>query len=596
MPDTKDLIREKLDIAEFIKQYVNLIPAGKNFKGPCPFHKEKTPSFMVNVDRQIWHCFGCGAGGDIFGFLMKFENLEFIEALKVLAQRAGVDLKVFGSTDEKNYNILYEINELAKDFFKNNLFSNNTAAEAARAYLKERGLKKETVLDFEIGFQPNASDGLSKFLLAKGFKLPDIEKAGLVFKTERGTYWDRFRDRIMFPISNHFGKVVGFTGRIMPGSPDAETSGKYVNSPETPIFNKSKILYGLHKAKQDIRAKNMAVLVEGQMDLVMMYQDGIRNVVASSGTAFTRDQLQVLRKLTDSITIFYDGDEAGKVATERANDIAQAEDFSVKVFNLAISKNEKIKKLKDAADVIKEFPGILESELSNNSLPFISFYIKNIFKNYRLEEKDIFKLKSGLKKVLEKIKILRSSVEQNFWIAELSDFLKIPEKTLSEDLKNIKIGLKHDNFKVPDNLIIEKRKFSKIDLMRQGILATAINHEAFFEDIDMYKESFDKTYLEIVSILKNVDIKNFSEESVRLADYIRLLAGEDFYLNVSRESFSKMLNDLKYENLRLKLEEMKLEIKDVEKKSNQDILSATLKKIDDLNKEMYNLRTKLSKP
>ncbi|MEK7463427.1 MAG: CHC2 zinc finger domain-containing protein, partial [Patescibacteria group bacterium] len=248
MLDIASIVKEKIDVVDFLSKYLKLTPAGKNFRAVCPFHKEKTPSLMVSPDKQIWHCFGCGNGGDVIKFLMLYENLEFFDALKVLAEKAGMNLDVLGGRDFKTYDVIYKAMEAAKEFYRTNLYK----SDEVKDYLKDRGLKGETVKEFELGVALDEPDAISKHLLKKGFSIADIEKAGLVFKTERGTYWDRFRGRLMFPLYNHVGKVVAFTGRLLPGRDDTKT-GKYVNSPETPIFQKSKILYGFHKTKNDIR-------------------------------------------------------------------------------------------------------------------------------------------------------------------------------------------------------------------------------------------------------------------------------------------------------------------------------------------------------
>ena len=259
-------IKDKIDLLDFLRGYVELRPAGKNFKALCPFHKEKTPSFMVSPDRQSWHCFGaCNEGGDVIKFLMKHENIEFFEALKILAEKAGVELGGYAH-DQRQFDALYAINAAAAEFFSD-ILAREEAAPVLR-YLYERGLTDETIKTFRLGLAPTASDGFNRVLTKKGFGITDIERAGLVFKTERGTYWDRFRGRIMFPIANHFGKVVGFTGRILPNPSNPElvegpAVAKYVNSPETPIFQKSKLLYGFYKTKEAIRETKYAVLVAG---------------------------------------------------------------------------------------------------------------------------------------------------------------------------------------------------------------------------------------------------------------------------------------------------------------------------------------------
>src|SRR3989344_1576897 len=237
-------IKQKLDIVEFLRGYLTVQPAGKNFKANCPFHKEKTPSFMISPERQSWHCFGCGIGGDVFRFTMRYENVEFGEALRILADKAGIELRRLNPAEYKYTGLLYELNQLAKEFFRKEL---ENSAEAKK-YLLERGLKQETINEFEIGWAPNKPEALTFHLLSMNYRPEDMVQAGLSFKTDRGAQIDRFRGRIMFPIHNHLGKVVGFTGRILPQFDNGQT-GKYVNSPETPIFNKSKLLYGFWKSK-----------------------------------------------------------------------------------------------------------------------------------------------------------------------------------------------------------------------------------------------------------------------------------------------------------------------------------------------------------
>src|SRR3984957_1122972 len=273
---TTDLIKSKLDIVEFIRGYVVLTPAGKNFKGLCPFHKEKLPSFMVSPDRQSWHCFGCGIGGSVFDFVMKYDKVEFGEALRILAEKAGVELRRENPAEYRYGGLLYDLNDAAKNYFRRAF----AAAPVAREYLTKRGLSPEIIEEFEIGWAPNEPEGLSMHLLNSGTAPQDLMQAGLSIKTERGLMLDRFRGRIMFPIHNHTGKVVGFTGRILPQL-DRGDMGKYVNSPETPIFQKSKLMYGFWKTKDTIREAKSAVLVEGQMDFLMSWQAGVKNVIAS---------------------------------------------------------------------------------------------------------------------------------------------------------------------------------------------------------------------------------------------------------------------------------------------------------------------------
>ena len=365
-------IKERLDIVDFIRSYIPLLPAGKNLKALCPFHKEKTPSFMVSPERQTWHCFGaCGEGGDIFKFLMKYENLEFYEALKILAEKAGIELKKISPAEHKQFNVLYEINEAAKKFFVGQL-AEGVNKEALK-YLKDRGLKKETIEEFELGFSPASFDNLSHYLINLGFDVKDVERAGLNYKNDRGSYIDRFRERIMFPIYNHFGKVVGFSGRLLPHLEKPEI-GKYVNSPETLIFNKSRLLYGFHKTKEAIRRLKSAVLVEGQMDFLMLYQEGVKNLAAASGTALTNEHLKTFKRLTDRLILFFDNDEAGLKAVERAIDLGISNDFNIRVLIL--------KDYKDPAEAAQKSPSSI-LELLEKTESATEFYFRRYLQDFQ---------------------------------------------------------------------------------------------------------------------------------------------------------------------------------------------------------------------
>jgi DNA primase len=485
MLDIASVVKEKIDVVDFLGKYLKLSPAGKNFRAVCPFHQEKTPSLMISPDKQIWHCFGCGNGGDVIKFLMLYENLEFFDALKVLAEKAGMNLDVLGGRDFKTYDAIYKVMEAAKEFYRTNLYK----SDEVKDYLKNRGLKGETVKEFELGVALDEPDAISKHLLKKGFSIADIEKAGLVFKTERGTYWDRFRGRLMFPLYNHVGKVVGFTGRLLPGRDDTKT-GKYVNSPETPIFQKSKILYGFHKTKNDIREAKSAILVEGQMDFLMMWQDGVKNVVATSGTALTQEHLKTLKKLTDDLVLSFDSDAAGQAAAERSIDLASSLDFMVKLLIIEDPK------LKDPADVVKERPGMI-AELLGSAKPAMEYYIyKYITKNG--EVLDLKKNKQNLKIVLSKTKNLASSIEKNHWIKKLSDISKMSESVLMEEMENIKESQTLNTVK-EDPLGELETEFSRRDLICQRLIGLAMNDKDAKEKLSGYLEYFPEFYKDLYS-------------------------------------------------------------------------------------------------
>jgi DNA primase len=317
-----DEIKDRLDIVEVIQPYVPLKKAGRNYKGLCPFHSEKTPSFVVFPETGTWHCFGaCGTGGDAFTFLMKQENLDFGEALQLLAQRVGVELEPrspHAAEAETHLDLLRQINQTAATYF-HHLLINSDEAIRARAYLEKRGLNRETIDRFQLGYALDQWDGLLQYLTDKAYAVADVHEAGLIIeRDDRTGYYDRFRGRLLFPIRDPRGRTIGFGGRVLDdGVP------KYLNSPQTPLFDKSSVLFGLDLAKAGIRTAGEAVIVEGYMDVLMAHQHGITNVVAQMGTALTEAQLKLLKRHTQRFVLALDSDMAGDQATLRGLDVAR---------------------------------------------------------------------------------------------------------------------------------------------------------------------------------------------------------------------------------------------------------------------------------
>ncbi len=428
-----DRIKEKLNIVDFIRGYITLLPAGKNFKALCPFHAEKTPSFIVSPDRQTWHCFGaCGEGGDVIKFLMKYENLEFPEALRILAEKAGVPLQTLSAREQREFGVLYDIHEKAKAFYRDVLRGH----AGAQAYLKRRGLAPETVEVFELGFAPGG-DALTVHLINSGFDVNDVVRAGLAHKNTAGLYRDRFFSRIIFPIANSVGKTVAFTGRLLEGTVGEgsdvpkgtfveTTAPKYLNSPETPIFNKSKILYGFHVTKGDIAKTRTVLFVEGQMDLLMAWQAGVQNTVAVSGTALTPFHMEKLRRLADTVVVSFDNDEAGVRALERALDIFNNYDFYVKVVDLHIYK--------DPAEAAERDPAFLTQAVAE-AQPASSRLFAHYFSSGARRE--LAEVKRIVKSMLQKIKRLRSAAERSVWLKGLAKHSGISEVMLMQELSEL---------------------------------------------------------------------------------------------------------------------------------------------------------------
>ncbi len=310
--DTIDKIKEHNDIVAVVSEFVHLKRRGRSYVGLCPFHEEKTPSFYVDPQRQIYKCFGCGAGGDVISFIMEIKGINFAEAIDELSRRAGIEIKkTFKNSPSRSKNrLFYDINRVAMEFYKKTLFSQ--AGKAGLEYLKHRGLKEETIEGLNLGYAPVAWDGLVKHLRSKGIALADALKCGLLNQGPGGKYYDRFRGRVMFPIIDLGGEVCGFGGRVT-----GEGEPKYINSPESPVFAKRKILYNLANVKDHIRLEG-AIIVEGYMDVISLYNAGFTRAVASLGTSLTEDHIRLLKRFTDKITLVYDGDSAGKSAMIRA--------------------------------------------------------------------------------------------------------------------------------------------------------------------------------------------------------------------------------------------------------------------------------------
>jgi len=417
MSSSVDQIKSKIDIVSLISSYIKLEKAGSNFKGRCPFHNEKTPSFFVSPDRDSYYCFGCHAKGDIFTFVQDFEGLDFVGSLKILADKAGVKLEKYGNDNKTEKDKIHEVLEQAVLFYQNNLVENKDAKE----YIKGRGVSEETIKNFRIGFSKLEWRDLFDYLLAKGISEKDMLSAGLIKKKDgSASYYDVFRGRIMFPINDSSGRVVGFSGRILVPEDNAP---KYLNSPETVIFNKSEILFGLDKAKNSIKIKNYSILVEGQMDLIMLHQVGITNTVASSGTALTESQLVKLRRLSNRIIMAYDGDSAGFSASNRSSQIALSIGMDLKIAQMPEGK--------DPADLAKDDVETLKNCIKN-SKHIIDFYVDSLIAKGYPERKMGQEIE---KNVLPYVSLLTSSIEQSHFIKSIAQKTFIKEEALWEEAR-----------------------------------------------------------------------------------------------------------------------------------------------------------------
>lgn len=420
---TIDEVKQKTDIVDIISQDVRLTKSGKTMRGLCPFHTEKHPSFFVYPDQQSWHCFGCNKGGDVFSFIMKKQGIEFGEALRFLAERAGITItsKSEPETDKKERERLHQLNLAVAQYF-HNLLLNSPTAEKARNHLSGRGISTKAITDFQLGYSLNSWDALRQYLSERGYSENELLSAGLISQAEGGKTHDRFRNRLMFPIADNKGRTIGFGARALDDS-----IPKYLNSSQTPVFDKSSILYGIDKAAAAIRQKDMAVIVEGYMDAITAHQSGFINVVASMGTSITEKQVSILKNLSKNITLALDADVAGEEAMLRCVIYENSLDTEIKVVILPSGK--------DPDDVIKQDAKIWQHML-DEALPIIDYTFKKVTSGF-----DLTAAKgkaAAVDKLLPIISEIKNEVRRAHYLQKLAQLVKVNEQSMEATLGRMK--------------------------------------------------------------------------------------------------------------------------------------------------------------
>ncbi len=415
------------DIVEVIGQYLPLKKAGGNFRALCPFHREKTPSFYVNPQRQIFHCFGCGVGGSVFRFVMMYENLDFVSTVRKLAERAGIPI-IEDASHEASGRLadvrsrLLKIHEAAAAWFHENLMKHPGAA-AARAYLQKRGITRKTAVEWQLGYAPDALDALQTWARTAKIERAILAQSGLIKERETGGgFYDRFRDRLIFPICNDSGAVIAFSGRTLKSDPKVP---KYLNSPETPIFTKGRVLFGLHKSKRAIIEADEALVLEGQIDLITCFEAGIRNVVAPQGTAFTQEQAHILRRYAAGIILCFDSDNAGQNAAEKSYAALLEANFAVKVAKLPTGE--------DPDSVIRKSGSDSFREILTHAVDFFSFFIARTVDGKNLDDPRI-KL-AAAERLVSQINLLADPVLRDDAITRASATLGVTAAELRKKVK-----------------------------------------------------------------------------------------------------------------------------------------------------------------
>ncbi|MFA5042198.1 MAG: DNA primase [Candidatus Paceibacterota bacterium] len=618
MESQKEEIKNKLDIVEVIGEYLKLQKSGTNYQALCPFHKEKTPSFFVSPSRQIWHCFGCNTGGDIFTFVMKIENIDFREALEILAKKAGIKLTYENPQARSQKQKLININKEAAIFFENNLWRNKEVIE----YLHQRGLKDETIREFHLGWALDDWRSLSNYLIKKGFKPEEIIASGLAInrreiaeinakpqaescKLKDTDLYDRFRSRIIFPLEDQSGNFVGFTARIFQGKnplktiKDIERVGKYINTPQTEIFDKGKVLYGLSRTKKNLHMEEAIIVVEGQMDFLALWQEGIRNAVATSGTALTSYHLALLKKYNDNLILGFDMDEAGEKAAEKTIGLVLFKGFNVKILRLPEGK--------DLAEYLLTDQGKNSiKELIKKSEPIMSFYFERAKKHS--DKKTVEGKKTIAAFFLSKIKKLNNALEKAFWLEKLSRYLEIPLAALEEELKKISLNNEaygyndenEDNLKVINDFLAPFE--SRAEKIADRLLAFFVKFPKKFELAINYLKYFPSSFQNIIEILKSVSSEkdlaeenlkklNISDEIINKISLLNLKADyeieilDKFNVNIDEE-LKKGLIELKQEVLKKEMEAIGFQIKNLEKSRDNKKIKELLEKFTQLSKEL----------
>ena len=573
MNDAREEIKSRISIEDLAGEYLELKRTGRNFKALSPWTNERTPSFIVSPDKQIWHDFSSGKGGDIFGFIMEVEGMNFREALEFLARKAGVEIETFNSKRSKEIaekkERLRKILQISSNFYQHMLIRDK---KALNYVFKKRKLSKEIVQDFKVGYAPNGQKILTNFLLKKGFSLNDIRDAGLLNRFGG----DIFRNRMVITLKDASGEPVGFTGRIIDDEPNAP---KYLNTPQTLLYDKSSNIFGLSQAKNEIRKTGFAVVVEGNMDVISSHQVDVRNVVATAGTAMTVNHLKALSRFSNDIRLCFDSDQAGINATERAISLGQQAGVELSIITLDQSAGQ----AKDPDELIQKDVELWKKSIANPQ-PAMEW----VFDQYqkRLDISTAKGKKDFSTIALKLVENLNDPVEKDFYINEVSKRIGVSKATLLN-----KIGEEKKPEKTKKRVKIEKtdKKFVDDFLYEDDLLALAIKEPRLAKMLSDLKENslHGEQRNKILEILKSEDmelLKSFDE-------YVKiLLLKADERLGNIKESatdeMKRLIQKVKTENLRTQKENLQAELENAEIQGDENLKTKILSKIIELNKEL----------
>ena len=548
-------IKSRLDIVELVGDYLKLRKVGAGYQALCPFHAEKTPSFYVSSERQSFKCFGCGAYGDIFTFVMKMEGIEFREALKILAQRAGVKLREANPELKSERDKLFEICEKATQFFVKQLKSSQQGKKSSQ-YLLGRNLSQESIKEWRLGYAPDTWNGLMDFLKKEGFSLDEIKKSGLVVQKENTqTCYDRFRGRIIFPITDLQKRVIGFGARVFDPEGKTETTAKYINSPTTLLYSKSNVLYGLSRAKLSIREKDQIILVEGYTDVIMSHQAGFLNTVAVSGTALTPYQLKMLKRYSNRLFTAFDMDQAGSLATQRSIKLAQEQGLLVRVI---VSPKEG----SDPAEIISQDPKQWEKAVQSAKTS-MEFFFDIAFSQHSKETPEGRREITGM--LIPLIASIDGQIEQAHWVQELSQKMGVDEKSIFQEMGKVSFEEEEEKEESLPEVSILSRK-EKLERRILGLLLSRKEKKIIIlkKDLDLFSPAIKK----LIDLAQQGQIDKIKAKSRKVANFLNVLE-----VNLEREGIEEekeidiCLRELKNLDTRTHLEEISKQISEAEQKN-----------------------------
>ena len=583
--DQIEEVRRKVDIIDLVSETVTLKKSGRNFKANCPFHEEKTPSFMVSQERQIFKCFGCSEGGDVYSWMMKREGMEFGEALRTLADRVGVKLKSYKATPEQQMKEkMLEINHLASEYY-HYLLTSHEAGKKALQYLLKRGITKASIKAFKLGFSVDEWEGLVNFIVKKkGYKIQELEAAGLIIKGQRGFY-DRFRNRVMFPLFDHRNRVVGFAGRVFE---EEQKQAKYVNTPETVLYHKSNVLYGLETTKEHIKKKKKAVVVEGEIDAISSYQAGVKNVVAIKGSALTEGQVELLKRFTENVALALDEDVAGDQAARRGIELAEKAGLSVRVIKLKYGKDP---------DECAQKEAKLWKDSVKTAVPIYDFYIESAVKRFGVKSPE------GKRKVMGELAPILAGVTNQVikahYVKKLASKLEVGEEAVLRETEKAPTRSRDDK---ADFKSVSASSKNREDRLTDYVLALVLQVEGevgrlvgMVKTSSLTEGAAKKVIDKLQRWMKtrkqfnvNKFVESLPEELVAAMDeaYLTDLGNLGKSEEKLEEELGKVIKDLEKLGFRLKLRQLTEEIRQAESQGKSTKLKKLQEKFVEVSREL----------